>query len=357
MPNSAPQRSYAAGRTAYLVLGMHRSGTSATGQLLSLAGCALPRAAMPGDESNAQGYFEPWRIANLNNERLRAAGSAWDDVFAFPPPAAATDPAKWRERAISLFEEEYVGRDQLLVKEPRMTVLLPSWREIFTRLNVRLLCVIPVRHPLAVAASLARRDGFPPEKSVLLWSAYMLAAEAYTRDLPRVFVDYDRMLTDWRAEVARIERAHGAPLPRLDGDAEQAIDAALKSDLRHNHADGDLAALGWTGELTRKVFDSLSAATRDEPIATEALDAAATAIEARRREIGPLVSSAARDLDQARIDNLAAQQSLDWERREHQALKARFEALHRDFVQQKDVLDEVDRTLEDILAGGGSITR
>lgn len=185
----------------------------------------------------------------------------------------------------------------------------------------------------------------------------MLAAEAYTRDLPRVFVDYDRMLTDWRAEVARIERAHGAPLPRLDGDAEQAIDAALKSDLRHNHADGDLAALGWTGELTQKVFDSLSAATRDEPIATEALDAAATAIEARRREIGPLVSSAARDLDQARIDNLAAQQSLDWERREHQALKARFEALHRDFVQQKDVLDEVDRTLEDILAGGGSITR
>jgi len=41
------------------------------------------------------------------------------------------------------------------------------------------------------------------EKSVLLWSAYMLAAEAYTRDLPRAFVSYDGLLTDWR----------GGPMP------------------------------------------------------------------------------------------------------------------------------------------------
>ena len=76
-------------------------------------------------------------------------------------------------------------------------------------------CVIPVRHPLAVAGSLARRDGFTAAKSVLVWSAYMLAAEAYTRDLPRAFVGYDALLGDWRAEVARIEAAHGAPLPKL----------------------------------------------------------------------------------------------------------------------------------------------
>src|SRR5690349_3871672 len=78
-----------AGRTAYLVLGMHRSGTSAVTQLLSLAGARLPRNLMPGDEHNAQGYFEPWRIATFNDERLRAAGSAWDDVFAFPCPELA----------------------------------------------------------------------------------------------------------------------------------------------------------------------------------------------------------------------------------------------------------------------------
>src|SRR3954462_7423971 len=70
-----------AGRTTYLVLGMHRSGTSAVTQLLSLAGARLPRNLMPGDEHNARGYFEPWRIANFNDERLRAAGSARGDGF------------------------------------------------------------------------------------------------------------------------------------------------------------------------------------------------------------------------------------------------------------------------------------
>ena len=51
------------GRTAYLVLGMHRSGTSAVTQLLALAGARLPVNVMPGDEHNAKGYFEPWKIA------------------------------------------------------------------------------------------------------------------------------------------------------------------------------------------------------------------------------------------------------------------------------------------------------
>src|SRR5258708_19979824 len=97
-------------------------------------------------------------------------------------------------------------------------------------------CVIPVRHPVAVAASLARRNRFAPEKSVLIWSAYMLAAEAYTRDLPRAFVSYDGPLGDWRGEVARIEAAHGAPLPKITEASANAIDPFLTPHLRPNDA-------------------------------------------------------------------------------------------------------------------------
>ena len=62
-------------RSAYLVLGMHRSGTSATAQLLALAGAELPDNVMPGDEHNAKGYFEPWKISVFNDQRLRAGGT------------------------------------------------------------------------------------------------------------------------------------------------------------------------------------------------------------------------------------------------------------------------------------------
>jgi hypothetical protein len=341
-----------AARTAYLVLGMHRSGTSAVTQLLSLAGAQLPKNVMPGDEHNAQGYFEPWRIATFNDERLRAAGSAWDDVFAYPSPTVpAASAAGWRDRAAALFAEEYAGRRFPLMKDPRVTVLLPFWRDVLDAAGVTARCVIPVRHPLAVASSLARRDGFATQKSVLVWSAYMLAAEAYSRDLPRAFVGYDQLLGNWRAEVARIELGHGAPLPKLGKSAEREIDAALTSDLRHNQAAGDLAELGWAGEIAAAIYDWFLAAASDAAPGPAPLEAAAAAFAARREEIGALITPQAHDLDVARNELLGLRQTLAWERRELEVLKARFESLQRDWWSQKGVLDEVGWALDAVLKG------
>jgi hypothetical protein len=341
----------AAGRAAYLVLGMHRSGTSATAQLLALAGARLPRNLMPADAYNAQGYFEPWRIALFNDERLRAAGSAWDDAFAFPAPAvAAGEAAAWRKRASALFRDEYGAARHPLMKDPRATVLLPFWREVLDGLGVAARCVIPVRHPLAVAASLGRRDGFAAQKSVLLWSAYMLAAEAYSRDLPRVFVDYDRLLADWRGEVRRIEAAHGAPVPKLGPAAAREIDAALTGELRHNAPEGDLAALGWTGAIAEQVLGWCAAAARDEAPDPAPLAAAAAALAERQLEMGPLVSPAARDFDAVRAELHAARQQLAWDRRELGELRVRYAALEREADLQKSVIDEAGQALDAILA-------
>lgn len=288
-------------RVAYLVLGMHRSGTSAMTQLLGLAGAQLPAHVMPGDEHNAKGYFEPWRIALFNDERLRAGGGAWDDPFSFPfRPLPEAEEAEWRKRAEALFAEEYRKVRTPLLKDPRVTVLMPLWRQVLEDSGVQLRCVIPVRHPLAVAGSLARRDAFPREKSVLLWSAYMLAAEAYTRDLPRAFVDYDALLLDWRREVARIEAAHGAALPKLTAKAAESIDGFLSPELRHNHAEGALESLGWTGALATEVFAWFRAAAADAAPDPGPLEAAGAMLARRRAEIGPLVSPTTRDLDIAR---------------------------------------------------------
>lgn len=297
VPKPAPER------VAYLVLGMHRSGTSAVTQLLGLAGAQLPAHVMPGDEHNAKGYFEPWRIALFNDERLRAAGGAWDDVFSFPfRPLGGDEDAAWRARAEALFAEEYAKVETPLLKDPRVTVLLPLWRQVFEAAGLQLRCVIPVRHPLAVAGSLARRDGFPVEKSVLLWTTYMLAAEAYTRDLPRAFVDYDALLSDWRGEVARVEAAHGAALPSLTPAAAEAIDAFLSPDLRHNAGDGELESLGWTGRLAAEVFAWFKAAANGAAPAITPLSKASAALDKRREEMGPLVSATTRDLDALRLE-------------------------------------------------------
>jgi len=351
-------------RTAYLVLGMHRSGTSAVTQLLALAGCQLPANLMPGDAHNAKGYFEPWKIAVFNDERLRAAGSAWDDPFAYPYPALPpAEEAAWAQRARALFEAEFAGAAFPLMKDPRATVLTPMWREALAALNVSARVVIPVRHPLAVAWSLARRDGFAPAKSVLVWSAYMLAAEAYSRDLPRAFVGYDALLTDWRAEVARMEAALGGPLPALTEAAAREIDGFLSPELRHNDARGGLAALGWTGEIAQAVHDwcAAKAAGGDPPRA--GLDAAAAQLAARQAEIGVLVSPAARDLAAARAElaelrrQLAVARTLEADLRadmaaERKALEAGWKAAAKRLERADAAMARINLELDAALADG-----
>lgn len=335
---ASPVPATSAPRTAYLVLGMHRSGTSAVTQLLALAGCSLPANVMPGDEHNAKGYFEPWKIAVFNDARLRAAGSAWDDPFAFPfRPLPEAEEALWRARAVALFDEEFGPAAWPLMKDPRATVLLPLWLSVLAERRVAARCVIPVRHPLAVAGSLGRRDGFAAEKSVLVWSAYMLAAEAYTRDLPRAFVGYDALLTDWRAETARIEAAHETPLPDLTPAAAAQIDSFLTPDLRHNAGDAGLTDLGWAGEIAQAVFGWFEARAAGGDPERRALDGAAAKLAQRAKEIGMLVSPAARDLAAARAELLEARAQL--------AVAADLEqALRSDMARERKALEAGWRT-------------
>jgi Uncharacterized protein conserved in bacteria len=333
-------------RTAYLVLGMHRSGTSAVTQLLSLAGAELPENVMPGDEYNAQGYFEPWKIALFNDQRLRAAGSAWDDIFSFPyRPLSRKDERVWANRALDLLGEEYGEARFPLLKDPRVTVLLPFWRTVLGDLEIAARCVIPVRHPLAVAGSLRRRDGFTEQKSVLVWTAYMLAAEAYTRDLPRAFVGYDALLTDWRSQVARIETAHGAPLPALDATAAAEISKALAPDLRHNMGAGDLAALGWPGELAARVLAWFEAAARDKAPPPQVLDEVAADLARRAAEMEPLISPAARDFDIARTELREAKAQVP-------ALEAGWRNASHELDRHRELLAAVEAQLDAILAEG-----
>jgi len=144
-----------------------------------------------------------------------------------------------------------------------------------------------------------------------LWTAYMLAAEAYTRDLPRVFVAYDAMLDDWRTQVARIEAAHGAPLPRMTPKAAKAIDGFLSPDLRHNHGLGELADIPELGACVQAAYDWFAAAARDEPAANEPLALAQARLVRMRAEMGVFVSPVTRDLDLTRAELLDQRQQLE----------------------------------------------
>ena len=73
-----------ASRRALVVLGMHRSGTSALARVISLLGATLPNRLMPASVANPRGYFESVRLFELHEEIMRSAGTSWFDLAPFP---------------------------------------------------------------------------------------------------------------------------------------------------------------------------------------------------------------------------------------------------------------------------------
>lgn len=240
-----------AGRRALLVLGMHRSGTSAVSRVLNLLGADLPSRTLGPDASNATGYWEPPELYRIHDQMLARAGSRWDDWQLFDRSALDEYDVVGIVNALLEFHAREFGKSSLFViKDPRICRFVPLWLEVLARFSAAPSAVIPVRHPSAVAQSLHARDGIPLAQSYLTWLRHVVDAEYATRHLPRTFIDYDSLLTDWRTQVGRMANDLGLTWPNALQDVEEAVDGFLSTELRHHAArhgelEGNQAVVSW----------------------------------------------------------------------------------------------------------------
>jgi hypothetical protein len=222
-------------RIAVLVLGMHRSGTSALTRVLSLLGCDLPKTLVDPHPSNETGHWESLPIVRLNDGILSSAGSNWHDWLAFNAGWHSSPKAfEFKEKALAALEEEF-GRSRLLVlKDPRICRFAPFWLEVLEAAGIRPVIIMPVRNPLEVAASLSTRDGVDPSLGHLLWLRYVLEAEAGSRGLPRFHTTYEHLLTSWPKLAVGAQVQLGISWPRLSALTGEEIDDFLTDRLRHH---------------------------------------------------------------------------------------------------------------------------
>jgi hypothetical protein len=224
-----------AGPQCIMVLGVHRSGTSALTRMLSMLGAQLPKHLMPANANNERGYWEPQRLVDLNDEILFAAGSRWDDLRAFEPRLIAPPMlADYKARIGRIIREEYGGAPIFVVKDPRICRLLPLWREVLDDLGVRVQFAITLRNPLEVALSLERRDGLPFAYGCMLWLRDALDAEYTTRGAHRIFVYYDDLLQQPAQKAASIMTQLVGKPPVLNEEIERSIASYIDPALQHH---------------------------------------------------------------------------------------------------------------------------
>ncbi|MDE4099387.1 sulfotransferase family protein [Phaeobacter gallaeciensis] len=222
-------------RHAVVILGMHRSGTSALAGMLARLGCDLPEAIMPPNEFNPKGFYESLKAYNLNDAILASGGSSWDDWQAFNPGWYDSPRLEeFLERGAEALQEEY-GKSRLFVlKDPRICRLMPFWTRLFAEQKLQPVYVLTHRNPIEVAHSLETREGWPQAVGLLLWLRHVLEAEAGSRGARRCFTSYDRLLDNWGGVAQTISARTKISFPRFTGRVGAEIGEFLSSNLRHS---------------------------------------------------------------------------------------------------------------------------
>lgn len=247
-----------------VVIGMHRSGTSASTGALRCVGVQLGEKLYAGhSDVNAKGYFEHSDIADTNEEVLLRLGSVWDDVLIKPE-------GWWKREELRPFAkkmQDFIRRDFAIsplwaVKDPRVCRLLPWWLEIFEAEGIKPHFLFVIRSPDEVYGSLKRRDGFSREKSFMLWLLHYLEAEAGSRGYPRAFTSFDHFLEDPQGELRRVEQQLGLQFPVSVDAAGTCLDQFLSNDLRHHRAGEATEPEGMLVSLAYQLEARLIAATQ-----------------------------------------------------------------------------------------------
>ena len=191
-----------------VVLGMHRSGTSAVARLLNLMGAyfGTENTGAGANEENEKGFWERLDVRALNDSILHNANCDWDRVADFDPDAISDDLLDTYRRAARDIVLNLDAHRPWFVKEPRLCVLFPVWRPLLELP----FCVHVVRNPLEVAQSLKVRNGIPIKAGLALWEVYNKRAIASTSDLPRLFLSYTDLLTSPQPAAERLKDALAA---------------------------------------------------------------------------------------------------------------------------------------------------
>lgn len=184
--------------TEVVVLGMHRSGTSALSMLLNELGVFFGLGAdlINANEENPKGFWERKDVRRLNDHMLHALECEWDEVSLLDLKKLSNSELNYFDTTARAILDE-LGSHQALVgvKEPRICLLLPLWQRVLSNP----VYVFAWRAPSEIALSLRNRSNIPLEVGEALTTRYLSSAlssldSTGSGNALAIGVDYQKLL-------------------------------------------------------------------------------------------------------------------------------------------------------------------
>jgi len=221
-----------------LVVGMHRSGTSAVAGALAQLGLAAPVDEDRWEPSKDNpDHWESKALALYCDVLLERLGGTWDR-----PP----DPGWEHNSALSEPDDPAVPASEafplvgpVVWKDPRVCLLLPYW---LRHIPQPIAAVFIWRSPLAVARSLQARDGLHLADGVGLWERYNRSGLAGLAGVDTFVTQYESIVEDPSGVLGKLATWLGG-LPQFapyssTWDVDRAV-SSISPQLRRQTDSGD----------------------------------------------------------------------------------------------------------------------
>ena len=192
-----------------LVMGMHRSGTSALAGLLYAGGIFMGEELVGKSHNNPKGHYEDKRLLSINRKILKSFGGSWRNV---PDMRYEELPNDLLSNMKELYQRYASSHEIWGWKDPRMGVTFPVWYKVLRAEKIVFLHII--RKPEEVFLSLEKRDRFTKDQAEGLWAKYNLSIENCRKNwkIDNVVIMFNNLVEDPLKEQRKIERLCGIDL-------------------------------------------------------------------------------------------------------------------------------------------------
>ena len=215
-----------------IVIGMHRSGTSMCSNMLHMLGADMADS-INAAPANAKGHWERPRLVDTNDAIFGFFRRQWGS-----PSHVLDMPEHWlgdprvqelRKRSAGWLQPRVGALRPFGFKDPRTTLLLRFWKQVFSDIGAVPHYVFCVRNPAQVARSLFARDSMERGQAEFRWLHYNIEAVRAMDGLPVCIIPYEHWFDDPMQTAARLAAHVGLPAPSAEA-VRQVIDADLRHD-------------------------------------------------------------------------------------------------------------------------------
>lgn len=219
----------------FIVLGMHRSATSLTAGILSSYGMYTgeEKDLFKANKANQRGFFENKHI-NLLDEVIWCENKIYSSSC-ITKKINLFKNTKYRNDVDTIIKSLIEGsenKQNIFIKDPRMCVTWPVWKNEIQKYELEENIIVVFRHPFEVAKSLQKRDNMNFIYALKLWFYYNLSILYCIADCdtPVLLLNHEEYFNAKAEQIKKLENFTG--YKDINNKAADFIDTSL----RHNIA-------------------------------------------------------------------------------------------------------------------------